>query len=304
MTGMPHLLCLGCGYVATALGAELRKQGWQVTGTTRNAARAASLRDNGIDAILLSGTAAPSRDFGDALAAATHLLVSAAPAADGDPFLTRFRNFGRTPFGELAWIGYLSATSVYGDHGGNWVDERTEPHAGSARGRHRLQAEAGWRALAARHDARLQIFRLAGIYGPGRTPFDRLAGGLARFAERPGQVFSRIHRTDITATLAAALAHPDPPAIVNLADDEPATRSAFLSRAAQLLGIPAPRPVPPEEAGLSARGAEFFQEQRRVSNRLLKQTLRPALAFPTYREGLAALCRDWNNVESAAANAT
>lgn len=298
MSAAPHLLCLGCGYVATALGADLRQRGWQVTGTTRDAARAARIRDRGIDAVLLADTAAPARDLPGAYRAATHVLVSAAPAEDGDPFLPLLQDCNREAAGNPAWIGYLSATSVYGDHDGDWVDERTAPRPGSTRGHQRLQAEEGWRALAARLDTRLQIFRLAAIYGPGRTPFGRLTGGLARFAERPGQVFSRIHRTDVITALVAALTHPDPPAIVNLADDEPATRSAFLAHAAQLLGTPPPRPVRPEEDSISTRGAEFLREQRRVSNRLLKQTLCPALAFPTYRQGLDALHKTWKNARA------
>ncbi len=194
---MPTLLSLGHGYSAAALTRLLVPQGWTVIGTTRSAAKAAALRAAGVEPLLWPGDLAP------ALARATHILASAAPDAAGDPFLRAAPQIAQS---RPAWVGYLSTTAVYGDHQGGWVDEDTALTPASDRGRWRVLAETQWRATG----LPVHIFRLAGIYGPGRGPFEKVRDGSARRILKPGQVFSRIHVDDIAATLAASIARPNP----------------------------------------------------------------------------------------------
>jgi nucleoside-diphosphate-sugar epimerase len=280
------LLAIGLGYCAADLAQALAARGWQVAGSTRDAGRAADLIGRGITAVVWPGT-----DIGPALAGATHLLISAAPlpaSADAparDALLAAHgaeiaaRQGGPDPM----WIGYLSTIGVYGDHQGGWVDEDTPPRASSPRTRARLQAEAQWQALGA------HVFRLGGIYGPGRTPFADLRRGTARRIIKPGQVFSRIHRSDITAALLASIARPNPGRIYNLVDDEPCPPQDALGYAAGLIGLPPPPEEPFETAALSPMAREFYAACKRTSNRRLRQELGVDLAYPTYREGLAAL---------------
>ena len=277
MTGT--LLTLGHGYTAEALARRLIPAGWRVTGTTRDPARAAALEAAGVVPLLLP---AP---LGPALAGATHILASAAPGPGGDPFLAAHgaEIAGARP----VWAGYLSTTAVYGDHAGAWVDEETPPLPSTPRGRARLAAEAEWRATG----LPVHIFRLAGIYGPGRGPFEKVRDGTARRILKPGQVFSRIHVEDIAAVLAASMAAPAPGAIYNVCDDDPAPPEDVLAHAAALLGLPPPPAIPWEEAlpTLSPMAASFYAESKRVRNDRIRRDLGVTLAYPTYREGLAAL---------------
>jgi nucleoside-diphosphate-sugar epimerase len=185
----------------------------------------------------------------------------------------------------LEWIGYLSTTGVYGDRAGGWVDETAELRPVNARSRWRVEAEAAWAASG----LPVEIFRLAGIYGPGRSAFDRLREGRAQRIVKQGQIFSRIHVDDIAAALAASIAAPRPAVVWNLADDEPAPPEDVIAYAAELLGLPVPPAIPFEEAELSPMARSFYAESKRVSNRRLRETLGVALAHPTYREGLRAI---------------
>ena len=198
---MSTLLSLGHGYSAAALAARLLPQGWRVIGTTRS--RAAEVAATGVRAVIWPGT-----DIRPALAEATHLLVSAGPDAGGDPVLRALGPEIVAAAGRLDWVGYLSTTGVYGDHGGGWVDEATPLTPTTRRGQWRVAAEAGWRGLAAEVGLPLHIFRLAGIYGPGRGPFAKVRDGTARRIVKPGQVFSRIHVEDIARVLEASIARP------------------------------------------------------------------------------------------------
>ena len=272
------LLSLGHGYSALALARRLIPQGWRVIGTTRSAERAEALRGEGVEPLLW-----PGADLGPALNDASHLLSSIAPGAAGDPVLAALgAQISATP---LQWVGYLSTTAVYGDHGGAWVTEDTALTPGTERGRWRVQAERGWQALG----QPLHIFRLAGIYGPGRGPFAKLRDGSARRILKPGQVFSRIHVEDIAQVLAASIAHPRPGAIYNLCDDDPAPPEDVISYAAELLGLPPPPAVTYAEADLSPMARSFYAENKRVSNARLKAELGVRLAYPDYRTGLRAL---------------
>jgi nucleoside-diphosphate-sugar epimerase len=287
-TGIPDpcLLSLGHGYSARALAARLAASGagWRLLGTTRDPARAAAMRAEGVAPVLWENRVAVD----EAIDAATHLLVSLPPEPEGCPALARHREaIGRSR--RLGWIGYLSTTGVYGDHGGDWVDESVRPAPVNDRSRRRVEAEAAWAALGAQSDRPVQIFRLAGIYGPGRSPFERLRAGTAQRVVKPGQVFSRIHVDDIARVLEASMAAPARGAIYNVADDAPAPPGDVIAHAAALLGIDPPPEVPFEAAGLSPMARSFWAESKRVSNARIKRELGVRLAYPDYRSGLAAI---------------
>ncbi len=277
---MPVLLSLGHGYSAAALARLVLAAGdWQVIGTTRHPAKAEALRAAGVEPLLWPG------DLGPALERATHILASAAPDAGGDPFLRAVPALAQAP---AAWVGYLSTTAVYGDHQGDWVDETTPLTPASDRGRWRLHAETQWRATG----LPVHVFRLAGIYGPGRGPFEKVRNGTARRIIKPGQVFSRIHVADIAATLAASIARPNPGAAYNVCDDDPAPPEDVLSHAAALLGLPEPPAEDFATAEMSPMARSFYGESKRVRNDRIKQELGVRLRYPDYRAGLAALLAD------------
>ncbi|TCP40170.1 SDR family oxidoreductase [Rhodovulum marinum] len=272
------LLSIGHGYSARALARGLGP-GWRVIGTTRSAGNAATLRAEGVQPLVWPGT-----DLGPALARATHLLSSVPPGQGGDPVLAALGDELRDAT-HLRWVGYLSTTGVYGDHGGGWVDETTPLTPSTARGAARVAAEAAWADLG----LPLHIFRLAGIYGPGRSPLDRVRDGTARRIVKPGQVFSRIHVDDIAQVLAASMARPDPGAVYNVADDEPAPPQDVIGFAAHLLGLDPPPEVPFDQADLGPMAASFYAESKRVANDRIKTELGVRLRHPDYRAGLAAL---------------
>lgn len=284
----PHLFIFGLGYCGQALAQRQRELGWRVSGTSRNRALVAELQAGGIKAIAIEEEAA-SRAVIEALAEATHLLSSVPPDAEGDPSLRLYEEaIGAAP--RLSWIGYLSTTGVYGDHGSGWVDEDTPPAPSSARSRRRLAAEQAWRALQREAGGpSVQVFRLAGIYGPGRNPLEALRAGRARRIVKPGQVFCRIHLEDIVTVLQASMARPRPGAIYNLADDEPADPAEVIAYAARLLGQEPPPAIPFEEAELSPLARSFYADNRRVANQRIKEELGVQLKYPSYRKGLQAL---------------
>ena len=273
---MNTLLSIGHGYSAQALARRLLPQGWQIIGTTRTEAGAKALRATGIDALVW-----PEADLSGALAKATPLLTSVAPG-DSDPVLQAIGpQIARSA---LKWVGYLSTTAVYGHHNGDWVDETTPLAPTTARGAARVQAEADWTALG----LPLHIFRLAGIYGPGRGPFEKVRDGTARRIHKAGQVFSRIHVDDIARVLHAALQRPHP-GVYNVCDDDPASPEDILGLAADMLGLPPPPIVPYEQAEMTPMARSFYAENKRVRNDRIKTVLGVTLDYPTYREGLAAI---------------
>ena len=277
------LLSFGHGYSAQALGGKLLAEGWRVIGTTRSTDKARAIRATGVEAVLW-----PPADPEALVGRATHLLASAAPDADGDPVLRHCGLAIRAAAPHLAWAGYLSTTAVYGDRGGGEVGEESECRPSTVRGRWRLEAERAWGGTG----LPLHIFRLAGIYGPGRGPFEKLRAGRAQRVVKPGQVFSRIHVDDIATVLAASIARPAPPpypAVYNVCDDEAAPPEDVIAHAARLLGLPVPPAVPFEAADLSPMARSFYAESKRVANRRIRQELGVDLRHPTYREGLAAL---------------
>ncbi|MFS4581742.1 SDR family oxidoreductase [Phaeobacter sp. C3_T13_0] len=278
------LLCLGFGYTARALAHDLIRDGWRVIGTTRNLDEAAPL--DGVELITWPGNPI-------SLNGVTHVLSSVGPTEGGDPVLVDLADMlADAP--NLQWVGYLSTTAVYGDHGGAWVDETTPVTPSSQRGRWRAGAEQAWQAIP---DLPLHIFRLAGIYGPGRGPFAKLMAGKARRIVKPGQVFSRIHVDDITQVLTASIDQPNPGAVYNLCDDDPAPPQDVLGFAAELLGLAVPAEVPFDEAGMTPMARSFYGENKRVENHRIKDELGVQLHYPSYREGLRAV-RAAENLET------
>ncbi len=277
---MKTLLSLGHGYSARALGRRLLAQGWRVIGTTRTAEGARALAAEGVEPRIWPGEDLP-------FAEATHLLSSIAPGPAGDPVLAAHRD--AIAAARFDWVGYLSTVGVYGDHGGDWVDEETPLTPATARGRARVAAEAEWQAIPglAPH-----IFRLAGIYGPGRGPFQKVIDGTARRIVKPGQVFSRIHVADIAAVLEASIAQPNPGRVYNVCDDDPAPPEDVLGFAAKLLGLPVPPEVAYDEAAMSPMARSFYAESKRVSNARIKAELGVRLLYPDYRAGLSALAQE------------
>jgi len=283
-----HLFCFGFGYTAQALAHRLADEGWVVGGTCRTAEKAAALREAGFCVELFD------RDHplaSQALDGVTHLLVSVPPDAAGDPILA-VHGDDIAQIEGLRWLGYLSTTGVYGDRAGGWVDETAELSPSGERGRRRVSAEAGWLDLWHRCGVPMHILRLAGIYGPGRSPFEALRAGTAKRIDKPGQVFSRIHVEDLVSVLAASIGWPRPGAIYNVCDDDPAAPEAVVAYAAALLGRPAPPLVPLEAAGLSPMARGFYDDNKRVANGLIKNELGVRLRYPDYRAGLAAILAD------------
>ena len=281
-----HLLVFGLGYTGTAIAALAAGLGWQVTATSRDPGRLRPPAGVGL---------IPFDDAAPAVLAATHLVQTAAPAEGGDPALTRYGpEIAAAP--HLRWAGYLSTTGVYGDRDGGWVDEDTPPAPTGDRGRRRIAAEDAWVSACAR--CAVDIFRVAGIYGPGRSAFDDLRAGTARRVLKPGHLFGRIHRDDIAAAVVAAAGQDRLPKaeggglrVLNLVDDEPAASADATAEAARLLGVEPPPLVPYADAlpGMGAMARSFWAENRRVSSVKTQAALGLRWAYPNYREGLRAI---------------
>ncbi|WP_294232967.1 NAD(P)-dependent oxidoreductase [uncultured Sphingomonas sp.] len=272
---MSRLFVFGLGYAAGHLAALLEGRGWSVAGTTRDG-RGGTLRFDDRKSVEAQ------------IAAATHILSSVPPEGEVDPVLVAY---GEQLARSDAWIGYLSSTGVYGDTGGAWVDESAP--IGSGRRVARAVADADWQGLSAR------VFRLPGIYGPGRSPIDRVRAGRAHRVGLAGQVFSRVHIADIVSGVIAGF--DGPAGAYNLADDFPCDQDAVVSYAAELAGLAPPPLVPLESLSAAARG--FYAENRRVANGKAKRVLNWRPRYPDYRLGLRALSAITNPTAVTAAPA-
>jgi len=283
------LLILGLGYSAGFFARAALARGWEVTGTVRSAEKAGRLSRDGIRTLVFNGFAVSSA-LAATVAEADAVLVSVQPGETGDPVLERLSK-ELTAAPNLRWIGYLSTIGVYGDHGGSWIDESVKPSSASARAKVRIAIEDAWLALGENSGKPVQIFRLSGIYGPGRNTIVKLREGKATRLIKPGQVFNRIHVDDIAGVLMASIARPRAGAVYNVTDDEPAPPQDVVSFAADLSGIAPPPEVPFDPARLSPMAASFYGENKRVSNALVKRELDYAFRYPTYREALRVLVK-------------
>ena len=279
------LLVFGMGFTSKALVEELRPFApGSVRGTTRSADKAAAIRALGVEPRVF-----PGGDLAADIEWASHVLISAGPQDGRDPVLALLHHAFAQQAERLTWVGYLSTTGVYGDHQGGWVDETTPLTPSTKRGAARVATEGEWNALYRLHGLPLHTFRLPGIYGPGRGPFEKVRGGTARRIIKEGQVFGRIHVEDIAQTLVKSMHAPRPGAIYNVADDDPAPPQDVITYAAELLGVTLPPPIPYEEAEMTPMARSFYAESKRVDNRLIKEELGVRLRYPDYRSGLDAL---------------
>ena len=284
---MKHMMFFGFGFCAAALAPSLKAQGWRLSATCRTPEKAAQLAAQNIEALIWPDEAAA---FSAAdLDGVTHGLISAPPEAAGDPVLAKAGAALAARASALQWLGYLSTTGVYGDHGGAWIDEDTPPGRVGERGQKRVDAEAQWAQFGAQYELPIMYYRLAGIYGPGRNQLTSVANHTARRIDKPGQVFSRIHVQDIATILAASIDQPNPGRAYNLCDDEPAPPQDVVAFAAELLGHEPPPLLPFETVSLSPMARSFYGDNKRTSNQRVKDELGVSLRYPNYRDGLTAL---------------
>lgn len=281
---MNTLLVFGYGYTARVIGQQLKNEGWRVIGTTRSEDKAAAMASDGIEPVMW-----PNADISDALADATHILLSAAPSEDGDPVLHLLGDKFRNNASRYKWVGYLSTTAVYGDRDGGWVDENSDLSPATRRGQLRVNAEQSWLDLGVETDLPVHIFRLAGIYGPGRGPFAKVRAGTARRIIKKGQVFSRTHVEDIAQVLRASINQPNAGAVYNVCDNDPAPPQEVIAEAARMLDLPLPEAEDFETAVMTPMARSFYAESKKVSNRRILEELGITLKYPDYHSGLKAL---------------
>jgi nucleoside-diphosphate-sugar epimerase len=282
-----NLFVFGLGFSGSIFAERRVARGDHVSGTVRSRDKAQALSAAGIAAHVFGPDGGDSAVEAD-LAAADALLISVPPGTGGDPVMKVYASqIAAAP--KLRWIGYLSTIGVYGDHGGAWTDERTPATPTNARSIERADAEQAWLAFGAANNIPVQIFRLAGIYGPGQSQLVQLARGTAKRIIKPGQVFNRIHVEDIARVLDASIERPRAGGIYNVTDNEPAPPQNVVTFAAKLCGVDPPPEISLDDAGLTEMGRSFYAESKRVRNDLLRSELGITLAYPTYREGLTAL---------------
>jgi nucleoside-diphosphate-sugar epimerase len=268
-----HLLCFGFGFTAKALSKRFDSGTWKITGTSRS--------DEGVAAIKMLGFEGLHFDEMQSIPkTVTHVLSSVPPRDDGDPVVLKFAESLSQKF---EWLAYLSTTGVYGDHGGGVVTEETPITPNSDRARRRVAAEAAWTKVSP------HIFRLPGIYGPGRNQLESVKDGTARRVIKPGQIFSRIHVDDIAGILHASINAPNPGRIYNVADDHPCPPQDVVTFAASLLKMEPPPEIEFEKANLSPMARSFYDDSKRVSNARTKTELGYKLIYPDYKMGLTSI---------------
>ena len=282
-----RLFCFGYGYSCDYLARALRQQGgWEIAGTTRDPDKKDAMDESGIETFLFTGdrSLVDARQF---LTGTTHLIISTPPDDGGDP---AFLHHGDDvlKISTLRWAGYLSSTSVYGDREGGWVDEDSELRSNSKRGSRREKAEAQWLSLYKDEALPVHIFRLAGIYGPGRSALDSVRAGVARRIDKPGHAFSRVHIDDIVQVLLASMEKPNPGRVYNVCDDEAAPSHKLIARACEMLELPVPALIPYDQADLAPMARSFYSDNKRVRNQRIKEELGITLKYPDFRSGLEA----------------
>ena len=297
-----RLFCFGYGYTADFLGRTLKSRtdlgNWNLAGTTRTIPKRQALRSNGIDAYIFD-TYRALHDPQLMMKDTTHLLISTPTDQDGDMVYRVHEMDIKRLMPKLEWVGYLSTLGVYGDRDGATVDETTELRPSSIRGSRRVRAEGDWLSMFRDYGLPVHVFRLAGIYGPGRSAIDSVRAGIARRILKPGHAFSRIHVDDIVQTLIKSFQNPNPGAIYNVVDDEAAPSHEVIAYACRLLGKDPPPLVPFDEANLSPMSMSFYSENKRVRNTRMKQDLGVELLYPNYRVGLEACLKAEKEAEES-----
>ena len=284
-----RLFVFGVGYSSKAIIEEVQDRFDWIGGTTRSPEKADALRENGIEPFIFDGET-PGDGIADALSNATHVLVSIAPNEAGDPVLNG--HGADIAAASPKWVGYLSTVGVYGNHDGAWVDETSACKPVSKRSVQRIAAEEAWLSFAERTSVPVQIFRLSGIYGPGRNTFENFKKGRARRLIKPGQVFNRIHVADIAGAVSIAMQSPKT-RIFNVTDDQPAPPQDVVTYAAELLGVTPPPEVAFETADLTPMARSFYGENKRVSNERVKNELGYTFRYPDYRIALNTLVQNY-----------
>ncbi len=291
-----HLFCFGYGYSCDYLGHELMQRGgWKISGTTRDSDRRSELRSRGVRAHLFDYDA-PLPDFISMLKDVTHIVISTPPSSEGGPsFNHHAQDILNLP--KLEWIGYLSTTGSYGDRGGGWVDENSELRPTTKRGSRRMNIEKQWLSMFKAYELPIHIFRLAGIYGPGRSALDSVRSGIARRIDKPGHYFSRIHVEDLAQVLIASMLNPNPSAIYNVCDDMPTPSHEVIDYACKLLAIESPLLIPFDKADLAPITASFYKDNKRIRNDKIKNELGIKLKYKNYKQGLEAClaAENYNN---------
>ncbi len=279
------LLVFGAGYIGLAAAARARRRGWSVAATSRDTDRRTSMTADGIVAVDPADKAA----MREAVAGASAILVTAAPTTEGCPGAQTLMPALATSGAYPDWIGYISSTAVYGDRDGGWVFEDDALNAASLEGARRVRAEADWLDAGRGMGLTVQIFRLPGIYGPGRSVVDRLRDGTATMVRKPGQIFNRVHRDDVVSGLFASMERPRPSGVYNLCDDEPAPADVVMAWAARRMGVASPPEVDWTDPSVSEAMRRFYLDSKRISNARAKAELGWRPAYPSWREGLEAV---------------
>jgi nucleoside-diphosphate-sugar epimerase len=281
-----RLFCFGLGYSARVLAKALIEKGWQVAGTSMEEGGKEEFEASGVT-IFPFDRKRPLENFKEALSGTTHILVSVPPDHEGCPVLGAHKNDLKAMEG-LTWVGYLSSVGVYGDAQGGVVNEASPLQAASQRALLRAAAERAWLDIPS---LPVHVFRLAGIYGPGRSALDGVRAGTAKRIEKSGHLFSRIHVDDIAQVLMASMESPFSGSIYNVCDDHPAASSDVTLQACSLLGVEPPPLITFEQAvrEMSPMALSFWQDRRKVDNQKIKQELEIILRYPDYKTGLAAV---------------
>lgn len=285
MSDTRKFFCFGYGYSCDYIAHDLMQVGgWSVAGTTRDLEKKEQLKARGIDAFTFDDRS-PLADPVYLLRDVTHILISTPPDDHGDPvFNMHGEDFARFP--NLQWVGYFSTTGVYGDRDGAWVDESAELRPTSKRGSRRRHAEDQWLSLHRSHNIPVHIFRLAGIYGPGRSALDSVRAGLERRIYKEGHAFSRIHVEDIARTILASIENPSPGSIYNVCDDKAAPSHEVIEHACKLLNRQSPPIIDFSAANLTGMTRSFYMENRRVHNDKIKNELGLQLKYSDFKAGL------------------
>lgn len=288
MSSTKKLFCFGLGFTGSALVREVRAKGWMASGTCRENAQKDVWAEAGVQSYCFDGKVT-SKAVEKALREASHVLVTIPPQKDiGDVVLKHFKKI-LMGSSQLQWLGYLSTTGVYGNRDGEWVDEASELKPGFDHQRRRVEAEEQWRSLYEEHLVPVHVFRLAGIYGPGRNLLQRVRQGSARRIDQPGLVFNRIHVGDVVQALSASMDHPRQGAIYNVSDDVPSSPADAVAFACELLDVEVPPLIALEGAELSKMGRGFYLTNKKVRNHKIKEELGVQLQYPDYKVGLRAL---------------